>query len=494
MTLPPAFSQRGGRILPFLRKFGPWILQGLFVLYSFPTLFEPDFWNTLGAWWYWASRALLFPFSMAMMDGDAAQRDTLLLVAKVLAAALPMLSVLLTARRWPIFATFGLFVVTFLAPTYLRACPTAAHWVALGLLCVTGTFLASRPWGRWGVLLPHLVLSVLPWIRHEPGLIGWWGLEARCEQNDGVAPVNLDPSKLGSRYYGIFPIPPDWVLVMGEDPGHGSFLGIPQRGAGSWWLRRGEDGSLRFHRASGADGNVWTSCQLDGALWIAKNGNLMEVRPPGEDGQESVVNHSYPMAGFDSPGSACDEASGTVFVSVLGDGHLRELRLRNGDGQIRIREDSLSPMGGFLLVRQKDARLLSLDVGDLMVYDIAGARVLERLPVAIASSSHSLCEADGALAIADLGGRLRLFRLNQEGRYEFDWGLDLHAPRTLRFSPDCRHIGVLSSDDERVWIVERDSRQVVRTFRRGPALRGAEFLGPRELAVADACSVSVLHF
>jgi hypothetical protein len=45
-----------------------------------------------------------------------------------------------------------------------------------------------------------------------------------------------------------------------------------------------------------------------------------------------------------------------------------------------------------------------------------------------------------------------------------------------------------------VWVIDRGTRRVVKTFELGPAIRGAAFIGPRELAVADACTVSVLRF
>jgi len=53
---------------------------------------------------------------------------------------------------------------------------------------------------------------------------------------------------------------------------------------------------------------------------------------------------------------------------------------------------------------------------------------------------------------------------------------------------------VTSADDEHVWIIERESRQVVRSFRLGPSIRGAAFIGERALAVADACTLTVLRF
>ena len=135
-----------------------------------------------------------------------------------------------------------------------------------------------------------------------------------------------------------------------------------------------------------------------------------------------------------------------------------------------------------------------LDFQDLVVYVPGESRVVQRTPAAIASSSLALCQADGTAAVPDLAGRLRVFRMNADGGYDFDWGLSLFAPRAAAFSPDCAFIGVTSADDRHVWIVERASRRVVETFELGPAIRGAAFIGPRALAVADACTVSVLRF
>jgi hypothetical protein len=295
------------------------------------------------------------------------------------------------------------------------------------------------------------------------------------------------------RYYGVHFFPPDWILLTGETPEDGLFMSIPHAGRGSWWLRKELDGTLSFAGPSNATGNIWTSCRLNGDGWFVRAGRFMQVRPPDANGEEMVRSIPFPMPGFDAPDTACDKRTGNVYASDLLDGRLVELSARTG-GRPERRDDSVSVRGGVMSMRESDGRLVILDFQDLVVYALGEARTLHRTPAAIASSALTMCQSDGAVAVPDLAGRLRVFRMNSDGGYEFDWGLQLFAPRFAQFSPDCDFLGVTSADDRHVWIIERDSRQITKTFRLGPAVRGAAFVGPREFAVADACTVSLLRF
>ena len=305
--------------------------------------------------------------------------------------------------------------------------------------------------------------------------------------------ANLHPDQFVSRYYGVHYFPPDWILLTGETAEDGRFMDIPHGGRGSWWFRKEADGQLSVYGPSRATGNIWTSCLLDNDRWFVRAGRFMQVRPPDGDGHEKVRWIPFDMEGFDAPDTACDQQTGTVYASDLFDGHLVQLSSRTGAAPQR-RPDALSVRGGLMSMRERDQHLVMLDFQDLVVYAPDESRVLQRTPAAVASSSLTLCQQDGAAAVPDLAGRLRLFRMTADGTYAFDWGLPLFAPRFAQFSPDCAFLGVTSANDRDVWIVERASHRIIKTFHLGPTIRGAAFIGPRELAVADACTVSVLRF
>jgi hypothetical protein len=447
----------------------------------------------LRQWALFAVAALRFPASMWQADGGATLLASLSYFGKLALALAPAAMLVQCAPRWGILAVLYAGGVLAASVSFVRACPSAGHWVALCLLSASGVVLVRRRFQRWAVALPMIVLLAMPAIRHGSAWQKGERLAARCAANDGERATNLKPDQLVPRYYGVHFFPPDWILLTGETPEDGRFMNLPHDGRGSWWLRREADGRLSFAAASKATGNIWTSCRLGDDGWFIRAGRFMHVRPPGADGQETVRTIAAPIGGFDAPDTACDERSGNVYASDLHDGRLVELRTRSEEAP-RRRADSVSVRGGLMSMRESDGRLIMLDFQNLVVYAPDEARVLHATPAAVASSALTLCAADGAVAVPDLAGRLRVFRMKADGGYEFDWGIALFAPRFAEFSPDCAFLGVTSADDRHVWIVERATRRIVDTFELGPAIRGAAFIGPRELAVADACTLSVLRF
>jgi hypothetical protein len=447
----------------------------------------------LWQWTLFAVHALQFPFSMWKVDGPATLLLSLSYAGKLLLALAPTAMLIAGAPRWRILACVFAGLVLAASVAFVRACPSVGHWVALVLLSGLGVVLVRHRFQRWAVGLPLIVLLAVPASRHGNTWGGGTDLAARCAANDGQRPTNVEASQFVARYYGVHFFPPDWILLTGETPADGRFMNLPHGGQGSWWLRKQADGRLSIEGRSQATGNIWTSCLLGGDGWFVRAGRFMYVRPPGADGGETVRSIPFRLGGFDAPDTACDERTGSVYASDLLDGRLVELSPRTG-GKPERRADSVSVRGGILSMRESDGRLVMLDFQDLVVYAPEESRVLERTPAAIASSSLTLCQSDGAVAVPDLAGRLRVFRMNADGGYDFDWGVPLFAPRAAEFSPDCAFLGVTSADDRHVWIIERDSRKVVRTFNLGPAIRGAAFVGPRELVVADACTASVLRF
>jgi hypothetical protein len=455
---------------------------------------EPRILQVLRLWALWALHAAGFAAAMWNVDGAATLLLSLAFLAKILLALAPTVMFIAVAPRWRILGLLAAGGILLIAPAYLRACPTSWHWGALCLASALGVVLVRRRFHAWAMALPMVVLLALPWIEHG---FNWDNdpvrLAERCAANDGERPSNVETGQFDPFYYGVHFFPPDWILLMGETPLDGRFMNLSHGGKGSWWLKKGPDGTVSFWGASQVTGNTWTSCMLGGDAWMVRARMLYQVRPPGADGRETVNRFPVLITGFDAPDTACDERMNAVFSSDLVDGRLFELSPRTG-GRVERRADAVSDRGGIMIVRELDGRLVMLDFQDLIVYALDEARVVQRTPAVIASSSFAMCRQDGAVAVPDLAGRLRLFKVDGAGGYQFDWGVDLFAPRFARFSSDCAFIGVTSADDRRVWIIDRAAHEIVKTFELGPAIRGAAFIGPRQLAVADACTVSVLRF
>jgi hypothetical protein len=301
----------------------------------------------------------------------------------------------------------------------------------------------------------------------------------------------VEPSQFVSAYYGVHFYAPDWLLLTGERPEDGQFMGIPHGGKGSWWLRRQADGAYAFTGPSRANGNIWTSCRMRGAMWLSRAGIIFEVQPPGADGKEAVVGHRFTDPDMESAGTACDTRTGTAYASDLFAGRLIELA---PGAEPRRRPDVLSDRAGIMFVRDLDGLLVMFDLQDLLVYSLKDARVIQKTAAAELSTSFALCQRDGTAAVPDLAGRLRVFRMTSDGTYEFAWGLPLFAPRFAAYSPDCSFLAITSADDRHVSVIDTGRRAIVRTFQLGPTIRAATFTGPREIAVADACTVTQLSF
>jgi hypothetical protein len=367
-------------------------------------------------------------------DGPATLLNSLSYLAKLLLALAPTAMLVQCAPKWRILGCVFALLVLAISVAFVRACPSLGHWLALCLASGLGVVLVRYRYLRFTVVLPLVVLVVVPATGHGNARHVGASLAARCAANDGERATNLDASQFAPRYYGVHYFPPDWILLTGETSEDGRFFNISHGGQGSWWLHKEAGGRLSFAGPSEANGNIWTSCLLGGRGWFARAGNFIEVRPPGADGRESIRRIPFSIAGFESPDTACDERTGSVYASDLLDGRLVDLSPRTG-GRPERRADSVSVRGGLMSMRERDGRLVMLDFQDLIVYAPDEARPLHRTSAAIASSSLTLCQLDGAAAVPDLAGRLRVFRMMPDGGYEFDWGVSLFAPRFAQFSP-----------------------------------------------------------
>ncbi|MGH9420572.1 MAG: hypothetical protein ACRD3J_11395, partial [Thermoanaerobaculia bacterium] len=228
-------------------------------------------------------------------------------------------------------------------------------------------------------------------------------------------------------------------------------------------------------------------------LWLSKAKIMVSVRRDPQTGQESVREFNIPSNAIDFGEVVCLPEDGRVLVGeALNTSGIWEVNAQTG----RMRRFAREVGGlGALARRGKPGQLIAVNGTDLVVYSLEKEKVIERTPGALQMfGGLDVCPLDWQAAVPDLSGRLRFFAPDEDGHYRFDWGIPLSAPRLVKYSPDCKYVVATSLDDESVWLIDRDARRIVATYRAGPALRGTTFLGPREFAIADACTMSDFVF
>jgi hypothetical protein len=197
-----------------------------------------------------------------------------------------------------------------------------------------------------------------------------------------------------------------------------------------------------------------------------------------------MLSVRIPAREFDFGETACDPLRNRLYVAEATRGGIWEvtpdtsaLRRHQIGGRIML------PM------RRFDGKIMVSSSNELREWEPERG-VVARVPTALVGSGFDLCRVDGALASANVVGRLRIFELDREQRYRFAWDLSTYAPRRVAFSPDCSRLAVASGDDRHVYIIDRTSRQVVGTNMAGPALRDVMATGPREFSITDICGVT----
>lgn len=453
--------------------------------------------DLVGVWLKATYDALTALGPLLLVDGPATAWTLAVAVGRVGLAIIPSIVLLRCVPRhrwlWLIPPLTMLVVVS--TPLSLTACATLDRWLLLAFLSVVATVLVRKRFFRWAVVLPFLVLwEVVP--RHGLLMFADIGtadpvyreqLLAECAQRRGTRPENLTADHL-MPYHGINPVGDEYVFLGGEGPEDGGMRGRSGgRRVGSWWLRR-TDGGYRIEMPSSATGNLWRGCVVDGTLWMPRARLLVGVKPPPEGGSE-VSHLPIPSLDFDFLDAACDPERGRVYVTE----YLQEgvWEVAPGKGEPRRHH-----IGGEMLMPRwrSDGHLILTNNGWLMVFEPEEARVIERVPVALASLSSDVCSVDGSVVVTDLTGRLRVFELDDSGHYRFAWGISLFAPRRASFSPDCSRIGVTSADDHHVYMVDAAERRVVDVFNAGPALREIAATGPREFSISDVCTMTTFRW
>ncbi|MBI3784760.1 MAG: hypothetical protein HY270_15310 [Deltaproteobacteria bacterium] len=392
-------------------------------------------------------------------------------------------------RLWLVPVVLILVVVS--SPVSLAAGATALRWLLLVSASAIALLAQRFRWFGWVLLVPVLLLFecapshvLAPWRTAKRA--DREQLLARCQQHDGERAENLTSDQL-MPYHGVNALTDDLALLSGEGAEDGDMRGwAGDRRVGSWWLRR-VNGRFRFELPSSASGNLWRGCILDGTIWIARANFAVGVKrlPEGGSVPEEVYRIGIPSRDIDFGETACDPQHHRVYISEATEGGLWSFDPLHQDFR-RVQ------IGGIVLLPKfrRDGQLVLTNTGTLMTFDPGGQRITQSLAAGLMISGFDICDKDGSVAVADVAGRLRVFRLSAGGRYEFAWGVSMFAPRRVAWGRDCTRLALTSGDDRRVFMVDTDKHSINQTFTAGPALREVAATGPRELSVTDVCGVT----
>jgi len=433
---------------------------------------------------------------LARIDPAGALPTAGLAIARLGLASIPSILLIYTSpfyRRLWLIPVVGMLIV-FTSIVSLTACASLDRWLLLILTIALAAILIRFRILRWAIILPYLVLSeVVP--RHGLLFLSQVGTDRpayrrellkECARREGTRPLNIRADLL-MPYNGITLWNDELALLTGEGPQDGGMHDhTGGRPAGSWWLRR-TNGIYQFDTPSHATGNLWRGCILDQAIWMARANHIVgaKVLSTSPVLEEKTVIVPVPADDMDFGDTACSPERDRLYVGEGTAGGLWELA---PDGSVAQRH----PIGGVVIMpkRRFDGKIVMTNTGGLIVFDPQESRVIEREPAGFFVSGLDLCQSDGSVVLADVSGRIRIFKLDASQRYQFSWGLSLFAPRRVAFSPDCSHIAATSADDHRVFLVDGDARRLSQTFYAGPALREVAATGPREFSVTDVCSIT----
>jgi hypothetical protein len=424
-------------------------------------------------------------FVLVRLDTYGTLESLALTGTKFLIAVLPMIVLARRWRGWQRLHFAWLPLLYLLWPLVgTPAVPLLVGVSALSLWLIRFRGL------RWTAILPlALICGSVP--IHQFGAV--WNhaaLVERCARNDGRRPINLQPEQVAPRYKGASQLRPDEVLLPGSfdtpEPG-GPAIG------GSWWLRRTGNG-WKIESPSKMIGTFWPGCVVDGELWLNRApGVVFGVRRDALTGVESVRKITLPTEVMDVAEVACLPAEGIVLVTeALSGSGIWEIVTKTGS--VRRLANEVGGIGT-MVKPWRPGKIVAANGTDLLVYSLEREEVIDRTSAAVQMfGGVDVCPFDDEVAVCDVTGRCRFFKPDDQDHLRFEWGISVSSPRSLVYSPDCGHVVIASWDDESVWLVDRAARRVAATYRVGPALRGITFLGPREFAVADACTMTHVVF
>jgi hypothetical protein len=432
------------------------------------------------------------------VDGAATSWSLTVCIARFAIAFLPSIVLLRHSPRyrWTWLVPILAIALIMSSPVSLTAGATAWEWVRLVVVSATAAFLCRFRLLGWTAVFPILLLwaiapghSLAPARTADPAYRA--KLFVECAQHDGTRPRNLTPDRL-MPYHGITALGPGLLLLTGEGENDGGMRGYAgDRRVGSWWIRRGDGGELYFAEPSGATGNLWRGCALGRTLWMARANQILgaERLSPGELMPESVHRVQLPSNAMDFSQTGCDPARGRVYASEAYEGGTWEMDPATG----AFRRHEIGG-GGLWPKFRFDGRMIFTDTASLIVFDPDQERVVERTAAALLSIGSDVCPHDGAVAVPDLLGRVRVFVPGETGRYDFSWAVSVFAPRRVAYSQDCSRLAVTSGDDHRVFMIDTALHRVIATYRAGPALREVVATGPNEISITDTCSMTTYRW
>jgi hypothetical protein len=423
---------------------------------------------------------------------------------KVMPGVVPVLVLFWRLRGWerlriPLWCA----LLPFFGPLACTGEWTASRTMMIILFSIAAVWLTKYRFLRWTVWLPLFayaqifVVHTLAHAKVEP----WWGsrseLMARCSRNDGQRPLNLREEQVGLSYFSADPLNDSEVLLTNAGPSQAaaSSGAVPEH-LSSWWLRRLGEGWV-FDGRSAIAGYLENGCVIGDEIWVndAEQGFVAALSWDASTRRERIrkfpLNLGWRALDFAPP--VCRPAEERVIVTEATYG-TRMLEVSTTTGTVR---DMNNKGYGLMWAAQgrRDRYLTVNTSSGLILYSLDREQVVERIPAGVFMyDQHDLCPLDNEVVTADMTGRVRLFSETSDGHYRFDWGISLPSPRNTAFSPDCRFIGVTSNDDTTVSIVDREKRSVIATYRAGPTMREITFLGPREVAIADACTMTTFRF
>jgi hypothetical protein len=462
----------------------------------------------LGVFLSIAAEAVRSLFGLLRIDGAATSWLLALAICRFGVVLVPLLVALRGQPFCRLLWLVPLVLPVVLASASLSMPAREIGWGVLLAASLAALVLQRLPWMRWVALLP-LCTFFWNFYAHELGPQWEWGAVSRerrladCLGRDGERPVGLT-AKLVRPYHGITSFDDDLVLLTGVGENDGGAAGSGEAAPlfSSWWLRRGEGERFAFEAESRATGNLWRGCRLGDTLWLGRANRLVGVTrlPPGSPTVERGHFPLLPADDMDFGEPACDIARNRVFVGEVTGGGLWEVDAalaENERGDVPMRRGvRRHEIGAHVLLslRRFDGQIVVKSLSQLVVFDPLAGRVSERVPAALFSFGFDVCPLDGRAAMPDMMGRVRVFRLDSDGHYQFDWGLSLVAPRRVAFSRDCSRLAVASFDDHTVSFVDVATRRVVETHQAGPALREVQATGPREFSITDICGMTTYRW
>lgn len=487
-------GKEGGRPVEwsaFVARNPVWVVETLTIAGLIVGLWtsESERWDLQVIWNYGTDLFRVIP-ALYRMDGAGAVWEVGAVFLRFCLTWLPLGLLAVTLRGWERSRIATWILVSPLAyPFCVQFDSSTGGWAGLIVLSLCGVLLGRRRWFRWTVLLPFLVLLKYS-VMHLSGnlLIPHGSLAERCRTNDGRRPLNVRAEQFGPSWISINPLDARDVLLAGKKADDQGLSG----NEGSWWLRRTDQGWM-FEAPSNATGPLDMGCSMDGAVWL-NNKLSCDVIGAAYDPTtrteqiRRIVMCDHELADFGE--MVCRRGEDHLIVNEGFSGsQVWDVDPRTGRAR-RLAQDA----GGLgpLLRNAFGRTLVGIDFTHLLTYSLDEERTTWRTPAGLFISRVESCHDGDLVAVPDAGGRVRFFTRNSAGHYEFSWSVPFPASVRAAFSDDCHYLAVTSGDDRTVGVIDTQAHNFAATFNVGPSLHGIVFTGPRELSVADACTMTTL--